>query len=282
MLIEKFELLEKAIIAGGTRIKELMQDPQALKFNLKSDGSPVTTFDLESEDQILKLLGDDLPVIAEESDGGHSLLEENSDYFLVDPLDGTRNCKRYFKYSVQDIGYGPLGGLVLDGKLQACAYYNIPTNCLYSALRGQGAYTFQLNMMGVLPKLEDRERLLIAKDYALKDSAILFFVKHQADVALIQSFVREEIVDTAYRFGGFANDATRLARNLEQVQLQSGLKAWDYAASLIAKEAGYQVICDPFGKQLDSDAWPIELNCSVLIARSEHLEPFLKACRQLG
>lgn len=76
--------------AGG-RILEL-RDQDLLAPQRKGDGSPVTAADLASQELIiegLSILTPDIPVIAEEQD--HSALPDYETYWLVDPLDGTRD-----------------------------------------------------------------------------------------------------------------------------------------------------------------------------------------------
>lgn len=59
----------------------------------KADGSPVTSADEAAEAIIaggLARLGDSFPVISEESSEGATLLAKSNCYYLVDPLDGTK------------------------------------------------------------------------------------------------------------------------------------------------------------------------------------------------
>lgn len=76
---------------AGRRISELREqnllDPQR-----KDDGSPVTVADHASQQIILDglaLLTPTIPVIAEEQD--HTTIPSHETYWLVDPLDGTRD-----------------------------------------------------------------------------------------------------------------------------------------------------------------------------------------------
>lgn len=59
----------------------------------KTDGSPVTDADMRSESHIAAALSTnwaDIPVISEESDSGRDAIETPQRFFVVDPLDGTR------------------------------------------------------------------------------------------------------------------------------------------------------------------------------------------------
>ncbi len=60
---------------------------------LKADGSPVTTADLAAEAAIredLMRVAPTLPIVSEEQAAPEQPLARDADYFLVDPLDGTR------------------------------------------------------------------------------------------------------------------------------------------------------------------------------------------------
>jgi 3'(2'), 5'-bisphosphate nucleotidase len=61
--------------------------------HIKADGSPVTEADVAADRLIrdaLGVLAPDLPVISEEQTEGVAPVPAGADYFLVDPLDGTR------------------------------------------------------------------------------------------------------------------------------------------------------------------------------------------------
>jgi len=79
----------------------------------KSDASPVTVADIESERVILKALADivpDIPVISEEAASGGVSYSAADEFFLVDPLDGTKefiNKNSDFTVNI---------GLIQDGK----------------------------------------------------------------------------------------------------------------------------------------------------------------------
>ena len=83
------EPLTAIAIAAAEAIRHTQGDGGV---NIKADGSPVTAADEASDAVIiegLKRVAPDVPVISEES-GHASSGGERSSYFLVDPLDGTR------------------------------------------------------------------------------------------------------------------------------------------------------------------------------------------------
>lgn len=84
------QLLDLAVTAGKT-ILEIYAE--AVEAEEKADGSPVTKADQAAETVILDGLSrlfPDIPVVAEEAVEAGQLPEGASRYFLVDPLDGTR------------------------------------------------------------------------------------------------------------------------------------------------------------------------------------------------
>ena len=84
------QALEPIVRSAGAKIMEIHdEDPDA---DFKSDGSPVTEADRAAEAIILPALAQlapDIVVISEENDTSHSLKAPHR-YFLVDPLDGTK------------------------------------------------------------------------------------------------------------------------------------------------------------------------------------------------
>ncbi|MGI9521510.1 MAG: 3'(2'),5'-bisphosphate nucleotidase CysQ [Hyphomicrobiaceae bacterium] len=93
---EHFELAEAilptVLAAGRVTLKYFAKD---VAVELKSDSSPVTIADRESEELILRAISrfwPQIPVIGEESAAaGEQMPREQPSYFLVDPLDGTRD-----------------------------------------------------------------------------------------------------------------------------------------------------------------------------------------------
>ncbi|MGS4884912.1 3'(2'),5'-bisphosphate nucleotidase CysQ [Roseibium sp. MB-4] len=94
-------LLNLAVAAGAEILKVYAEDFSA---SVKGDGSPVTVADQAAEDVILNGLAKhfpDVPVVAEESVEAGQLPEGGARYFLVDPLDGTKEfVKRNGEFTV--------------------------------------------------------------------------------------------------------------------------------------------------------------------------------------
>jgi 3'(2'),5'-bisphosphate nucleotidase len=110
------ELMNRAAIAAADVILEVYHRP--LVAMEKADGSPVTEADQRAEAIILDYLAEtQLPVLAEESVAAGRIPELGARYFVVDPLDGTKEfLKRNGEFTV-NIAYcengHPVSGVVL-------------------------------------------------------------------------------------------------------------------------------------------------------------------------
>lgn len=111
------ELQQAARDAGAAIMEVYASDFEAIE---KSDGSPVTAADTAAEKIILPILKDLEPstvIISEENAASHSV-EAPDRFFLVDPLDGTkeflkRDGKGSFTVNIALIEYGiPILGVV--------------------------------------------------------------------------------------------------------------------------------------------------------------------------
>lgn len=111
-------IFEKAALEAGRTIIAIFDEGCAVA--TKADSSPVTRADEEAERIILAHLArsyPDIPVIAEESvAAGHVPDIEGKAFFLVDPLDGTREFvdrRREFTVNIAYVEHGvPLAGIV--------------------------------------------------------------------------------------------------------------------------------------------------------------------------
>jgi fructose-1,6-bisphosphatase/inositol monophosphatase family enzyme len=252
-VLEAARYLESAAISGDK--------PQV---SIKSDNSLVMNLDLESQRIILESLSGTFPIVAEEDPQSHSLINSHNDYFLVDPLDGTTTCKRFLGERGGQVGYGPLAGFVHNGQLSIAVFYSVPHRRLFSARKGSGCYLYDLDGDSLELKTEPR-RLVVKTSSDLGSAAALFFVGKRGECRLIEALKTSDLIETAYRFGGFANDCTRLAQGFEQIQIQFMANPWDFAAVLFAAEAGCSVFCDPLGRRVKLESWKIEHNNPVVI-----------------
>jgi 3'(2'), 5'-bisphosphate nucleotidase len=129
IMFMKISSEELAIRLAGTAQRAgraIMQNyGEEIAVEIKADQSPVTAADQAAEDIILKDLAKiapDIPVIAEESVTAGKCPELNSRFFLVDPLDGTKefiNRRTEFTVNIALIESGlPIFGLIYAPALE--------------------------------------------------------------------------------------------------------------------------------------------------------------------
>jgi 3'(2'), 5'-bisphosphate nucleotidase len=125
--------INQSVRKAGELLVKLSQDPLMRAPESKSDGSPVTQTDQILSDLLYQELKDVAHIICEERPP-HQLPSGAEDYFLIDPLDGTRyyaNGEKEFAISV---------GLIRGGVPFYGAIYDPNENELLWALQGHGAY----------------------------------------------------------------------------------------------------------------------------------------------
>ncbi len=157
-----FELLQRATLAGGAAIERAAKNEITVEW--KPDRTMVMNLDIASQTAILKVLGNALPIVSEEDPASHSLIEQGSDLFVVDPLDGTSSCRRalknYGKFIPSESGFGLFigGGLRLKNRAQnkgddcplplSSECNHSPTSCFIGGATPaqDGPETFLLNL----------------------------------------------------------------------------------------------------------------------------------------
>jgi 3'(2'), 5'-bisphosphate nucleotidase len=91
--IEYPQLLDELKLVARDAGREIMKIYEnSIDFNFKDDGSPVTLADEAAEKIILKSLNDiipDISIVSEEDSSSHQL-KASDQFFLIDPLDGTK------------------------------------------------------------------------------------------------------------------------------------------------------------------------------------------------
>lgn len=86
-----YEILRKTAVEAGEKILEIRNDK--LGVTIKDDRSPVTLADQAAEKIILrdlKIVAPEIPVVAEESVSEGNIPDVSNKFWLVDPLDGTK------------------------------------------------------------------------------------------------------------------------------------------------------------------------------------------------
>lgn len=261
---EVVHLVESAVLEAAQYLREASHTRAALEVKVKADKTLVMNLDIESQRRALSKLGNSLPIVAEEDESSHSLIEGGGSYFLVDPLDGTTSCKRFFGQTGGHVGFGPLVGFVKDDLLSVASFYSVPHDTLLTAVRGQGTYISKPSFVDGVGHGE-RRKLEVSPCDSLSQAGVLFFIGHNGESRVVQHLRSENAVENLYRFGGFANDCGRLAQGFEQMSVQFSCKPWDFSAALLAAESGLEVWLDPLGRRVPLSSWRIEPNNPLII-----------------
>ncbi len=238
--------IEKAALSAAQLISSKFELSRPLVNWKKADSSLVTEADIESQHLLVEKLGSILPLVGEEDQNSYPLIDQKTDYILIDPLDGTTSAKRFGAKTGGEVGYGPIIGLVLDSRLVASVYVNIPQKKAFSASLAGGCESFSIS--GVV---SERCRLPAIEPVEMSQAALLFFAGKGGELDAVMKLRQQSSLENYYRFGGFGNDCMRLALNYEQVQIQYSVKAWDLPAALLQKSVGCQVLIDPFGESIE-------------------------------
>ncbi|WP_205957033.1 3'(2'),5'-bisphosphate nucleotidase CysQ [Pantoea stewartii] len=119
---------------AGDAIMQVYNGPVPADVSHKADDSPVTAADLAAHDVIvkgLKQLTPDIPVLSEEDPPGWEVRQHWQRYWLVDPLDGTKEfIKRNGEFTVNI-------ALIEQGKPIMGVVYAPALGVMYSAAEGK-------------------------------------------------------------------------------------------------------------------------------------------------
>jgi 3'(2'), 5'-bisphosphate nucleotidase len=138
MALDERQLLETlaaAARAAGAEILKLVET--GFEVETKSDRSPVTICDRAAEKIILAALAQaapGVPVIAEEEVAAGRIPAHDDTYFLVDPLDGTKEFIRGGDDYTVNIG------LIVEGRPKLGVVFQPATGKLWGGLVGEGAF----------------------------------------------------------------------------------------------------------------------------------------------
>lgn len=150
--------LVKAAIDAGVVIMEVYNASSGIATNTKSDDSPVTIADQKAEDLILKVLAEvapGVPVLAEEAVAAGHIPEVGDQFFLVDPLDGTKEfIKKATDFTVNI-------ALILHGRPVMGIVYAPALNRIWVAENTTTGWEAKVAPGGDLPAPEARTPLKI-------------------------------------------------------------------------------------------------------------------------
>ncbi|MGI9484109.1 MAG: 3'(2'),5'-bisphosphate nucleotidase CysQ [Hyphomicrobiales bacterium] len=137
---EQFDAISGAVLVAGNVIMDIYAEP--IDVSLKEDRSPVTKADTAAEKVILAAMAEiapDIPVISEEAASAGHIPETNSLFFLVDPLDGTREfISRNGEFTVNI-------GLIENGRAIAGFVYAPAKSMFFRGALSSGAEIAEIN-----------------------------------------------------------------------------------------------------------------------------------------
>jgi 3'(2'), 5'-bisphosphate nucleotidase len=248
--VEKEKIRELTMLAletafeAGQKILEIYSDKFTV--DIKSDGSPLTAADKASHDTIVsRLAHTNLPVLSEE--GKDILFDERSQwsyYWLVDPLDGTKEfIKRNGEFTVNialmEFGV-PVSGVI----------FQPVTGMAFAGIAGDGLYKFSVNEK---PSINSKSRINIDFPNAENQTRVIASRSHMSD-----------------KTEGFINELRLKSNNVELVNAGSSLKfcllaegkadiyprfaptmEWDTAAGhALLKAVGKNIYLFPSGEEM--------------------------------
>ena len=238
LILSKMKVAAKG---AGAKIMEVFhEDEKQWQIETKSDDSPVTKADLQSNAYLKTFLKTEFPEIGYVSEeSALPSYEERQSYeyyFLIDPLDGTAAfVKKSAGFSVN------IALIHKDTPIAGCVYFPI-TGHIYYALKGEGAF-FEKGSMVFVEKL-------IAAQFSPKAEGLRVLCSQKHHNQATQDFI--EALN--------APQATAASASLKFMKIASGeadiyprfaagMKEWDVAASQIIVEEAGGIVFDPYTKE---------------------------------
>lgn len=188
----------------------------------KSDGSPVTKADYKADEIIRKLLqkNSSYPILSEESPIPYETRKTWTRFWIVDPLDGTKDF-------IAQNGNFTVNIALIEKNYPIMGVIYIPVSATtYYAKRGSGAYK-----NGVQIYNRSTRKVLIATDS----------IFHSTEETL--NFLEKNKIENVIKFGSSIKFCKLAEGEIDVYPRFNGTKEWDTAAGhIIANEAGCKLI----------------------------------------
>ncbi|MBN2137987.1 MAG: 3'(2'),5'-bisphosphate nucleotidase CysQ [Sedimentisphaerales bacterium] len=216
------EAVSELARTAGSRILEIY-DSGDFETSLKAeDKSPVTKADLEANETIIAGLAEisEYPVVTEESQVEYGVRRKWERFWLVDPLDGTKDFLAKNDEFTVNIALvencEPVLGLV----------YAPALGLMYRAQKGRGAYK---GSERIFNKSERTELIAADSRFHSTEATLEFLAKHG--------------INTVKKYGSALKLCKLAEGKIDVYPRLNGTKEWDTAAAqLIAEEGGCKVI----------------------------------------
>lgn len=189
---------------AGAKIMQIYQKDFSVEY--KEDQSPLTEADLASHHLICDELSksySDIPILSEESADSFTLTDENTCFWCVDPLDGTKEFIRKNDEFTVNIA-------LIKNQQPILGVIGVPAkNLMYAAVKGEGAFKQEgeneLQKIRVKPQNPDNLTFAVSRSH-LDDHTKAMVDDYQAEMlpvgsALKLAYVAEGKVDVYPRFG---------------------------------------------------------------------------------
>lgn len=222
---EYTDLLAIQSIVENSAQSSLIPIYQQSVANYKDDGSIVTDADLAMQSALAEALAANYPevrMLSEEISTEEQLaaMTSGSDYWCLDPLDGTTNYHATLPIFSVSLA------LVSNGEIVLAIVYDPLRGEFFSALRDQGIW---LNNIKIKPPIQPKTL----------SRSVAFIDFKRLPVGLSQQLVGKPVYKSQRNIGSCALEWAWLAAGRVQLIIHGSEKLWDYAAGcLLLAEAG--------------------------------------------
>lgn len=219
-------------------------------FESKEDNSPITKADRASHDYLTKVLPQvkDLPVLSEENPVDYAIRENWKEFWIVDPLDGTKE----FVNNCDDFCINI--ALIKNNKPVLGVIYAPVLDELYWAEKGKG---FECNLQ---EKMRCNDDIVVAKSR-------FHHSKKTQEFMNINNLQKTYVVGAAIKFGRMAMGHIDLYPRFE------GSKEWDTAAGqILLQESGSNIIDLATGCELEYNKSQLKNNFFIAFREGVDLE----------
>jgi 3'(2'), 5'-bisphosphate nucleotidase len=257
----------EAAIRGSEEILKIYE--HYFEVQIKSDNSPVTIADHNSNDAILKVLDTTgIPILSEESEQVTFDKRKNwQKFWLVDPLDGTKQfIKRNDEFTVN------VALVDIDGPLIGILYHPV-TDVLYFSERGNGAYRID-NANGISSDQIFSSSVKLTGEP--RGEVTVTINRSSIESVQMQQFLNkvkqtEKIEPKLYTSGSALKFGIIADGNASYYPRFKPSMEWDTAAGHgIVKELGYTVVNADTKEELKYNK-PSLLNPSFIVCKPERL-----------
>lgn len=231
---EVISALREAVEAAAQLARELFES-RSFDIELKRDGTPVTSADVEVERCMLEVLRrrlPELPIVGEEEASTDQ--SRPGTYAVVDPIDGTSNFLRGVPF------FGITAAVIRDGVIQLGVVADPMHARTFHAERGRGAYVNDERME------QRRNETPLAKATIAMSAELLPSDLRSAFLpALLERIDRHQAIRSV------ALEVTGIASGWSEAAVFPSAAAWDFAAAALVLEEVGGVWSDFQGKQTD-------------------------------